>query len=182
MENISIDYHVLHPVASDPEKVNVLLVATLNSNIEERVKILADAGLEVVVVDVEPYALARAFLRSAKSEFKAEDAVALFDMSVDRLGLNVIQNDLLIYTHEEILGDNILAQLLRCLQIFSSSHFSSKITHVALSGDVANIVDFAPGLKTQLGIPVSIANPFSDLQNSSSFMVAAGLAWRGGST
>jgi len=53
MEEVSFDFEVIGPAASDPEANDVLLVATRTENVDQRVAAVRAAGLTPRLVDVE---------------------------------------------------------------------------------------------------------------------------------
>jgi type IV pilus assembly protein PilM len=60
MENVQLDFQILDP-AGDGMQMNVLLVAAKRELVDQRVVLLADAGLTTPVVDVDAFALFNAF-------------------------------------------------------------------------------------------------------------------------
>ena len=60
MEEVSFDFELMGPSASDPEMIDVLLVATRTENVDQRKAAVEAAGLTARVVDVEPFALENA--------------------------------------------------------------------------------------------------------------------------
>src|SRR3954469_15406604 len=67
MENVQLDFQILDPAGETPQ-MSVLLVAAKKELIENRMNLLADAGLDPVMIDVEAFALHNAF------EFNYPDA------------------------------------------------------------------------------------------------------------
>jgi type IV pilus assembly protein PilM len=63
MENVQLDFQILDP-EGDSAQMAVLLVAAKRELIENRMSLLADAGLSPAVIDVEAFALHNAFERN----------------------------------------------------------------------------------------------------------------------
>ena len=63
MENVQLDFQILDPDGTSPQ-MSVLLVAAKRELIENRLALLADAGLTPTIIDVEAFALHTAFERS----------------------------------------------------------------------------------------------------------------------
>ena len=61
LEDISFDYEVQQDLEINPEQIQVLLVASRRENVEDQVTVLSTAGLKPVVLDVDVYAMERAF-------------------------------------------------------------------------------------------------------------------------
>lgn len=84
-----------------------------------------------------------------------------------------------------------LIHIRRCLQLFYSARHYLEIEHLLLAGGSANISGFADYLQQQLGIPLTIADPFRDMPllssvnaaetpiNSAALVTGCGLALRG---
>jgi type IV pilus assembly protein PilM len=113
MENVSLDYHVLGPSEEDPTQKNVLLIASLNAPIAERVKILEEADLEVKVVDVESYVLQRSveFCLARFPPEASKEWVVLFDFSADTLSFIALHNGQLVYHQEDFFITDELTRL-----------------------------------------------------------------------
>ena len=60
MENVQLDFQILDP-RGDSAQMAVLLIAAKRELIENRINLLADAGLTPAVIDVEAFALHNAF-------------------------------------------------------------------------------------------------------------------------
>ena len=60
LDEISLDFSILGPSASDPGRIDVLLAASRSDNVDVRVAALEVAGLEAKIVDVEAFALENA--------------------------------------------------------------------------------------------------------------------------
>ncbi|MED5659212.1 pilus assembly protein PilM, partial [Enterobacter hormaechei] len=61
LDEVSLDFEVLADRLANPNRVNVLLVATRTENVDSRVEVLELAGLKAKIAEVESYAMERAF-------------------------------------------------------------------------------------------------------------------------
>ena len=61
LDEVAIDFEVQGPSETNPDQVDVLLAACRKENVDIREDALSIAGLSTKVVDVEAYALERAF-------------------------------------------------------------------------------------------------------------------------
>ena len=112
LEEVAIDFEVQGPSARNPERVDVLLAACRKENVEVREAALALAGLTVKVVDVEAYALERAYGLMA-GQFPAGHAeltVALVDIGATMTTLSVLHNGRTLYTREQLFGGKQLTE------------------------------------------------------------------------
>ena len=81
IDEVSIDFEVQGESPNDPDQVEVLLAACRTENVDSRVSTLQLAGLEEEVVDVEAYAMERAFeLVLEQLEDQDNQVVAVLDI------------------------------------------------------------------------------------------------------
>ena len=112
LEEVAIDFEVQGPAARSPGRVEVLLAACRKENVEIREAALALAGLTAKVVDVEAYALERAYglLSSQLGSSHDELTVALVDIGATMTTLSVLHNGRTIYTREQLFGGRQLTE------------------------------------------------------------------------
>lgn len=92
IDEIVIDFEVLGP-SSREGSVNVLLAACRRDVIEALTDVITEAGLQPEVVDVEVYALARAYEHVADHLFDSDPTtVALFDIGAHSTNLVLIDD------------------------------------------------------------------------------------------
>jgi type IV pilus assembly protein PilM len=89
MENVRIDFQILDPDGDSPQ-MSVLLVAAKRELIENRLSLLADAGLNAVIMDVESFALHNAFQRSYPDAL--DGLVALVNIGHETTNVNLLEN------------------------------------------------------------------------------------------
>lgn len=61
INDVNIDFQILEPDDIDPSKMNVLLVASKKDIINDYQSVFAEAGLKLVLVDVDAFAVQNAF-------------------------------------------------------------------------------------------------------------------------
>jgi type IV pilus assembly protein PilM len=112
LEEVAIDFEVQGYSPRNPERVEVLLAACRKENVEVREAALALAGLSAKVVDVEAYALERAFglLSAQMSQGDAPLTVAVVDIGATMTTLSVLHNGRIIYTREQLFGGRQLTE------------------------------------------------------------------------
>jgi type IV pilus assembly protein PilM len=112
LEEVAIDFEVQGPSARNPERVEVLLAACRKENVEVREAALAVTGLNARVVDVEAYALERAF-GLLIPQLRLGDqllTVAVVDVGATLTTLSVIHSGRIIYTREQLFGGRQLTE------------------------------------------------------------------------
>jgi type IV pilus assembly protein PilM len=112
LEEVAIDFEVQGPSVRNPERVEVLLAACRKENVEVREAALALAGLTAKVVDVEAYALERAYglLAGQLGGEHDEMTVAVVDIGATMTTLSVLHNGRTIYTREQLFGGRQLTE------------------------------------------------------------------------
>ncbi|MDO8331463.1 MAG: pilus assembly protein PilM [Fluviicoccus sp.] len=111
LDEINLDFEVVGPSPANPERVSVLLAASRTENIELRVDSLIIAGLTAKVVDVEAYAMERAFSLLVDSlPCGREGTVAIIDIGATMTTMNVVNDGKIIYTREQLFGGRQLTE------------------------------------------------------------------------
>lgn len=111
MEEVAYDFEVLGPVENNPELVRVLLAACRQENVEHRREALESAGMVPKVVDVEGYAIERAFkLLASQLDQVGEQVVAIADVGATMFTFSVLVDGKTIYTREQLFGGKQLTE------------------------------------------------------------------------
>lgn len=112
LDEVRMDFQVIGPSENNPEKVDVLLAASRTENVELRTDALEIGGLQAKVVDVEAYALERAFqlVRPQLPNADELETVALFDIGATMTTLNVFHQGRTVYTREQLFGGKQLTE------------------------------------------------------------------------
>ncbi|MBA54404.1 MAG: pilus assembly protein PilM [Pseudomonadales bacterium] len=111
LDEVAIDFEVQGMVEGSPDQVEVLLAACRNENVELRVDVLEIAGLSAKVVDVEAYAMERAFgLVADQIDGGEEQTVAIVDIGSTMTTLSVLHDGRTIYTREQLFGGKQLTE------------------------------------------------------------------------
>jgi type IV pilus assembly protein PilM len=112
LDEVAIDFEIQDPVEGNPEQVNVLLAACRKENVELREDALEIGGLASKVVDVEAYAIERAYaLIEPQIDVDVEDrTVAIVDVGSTMTTLSVLADGKTIYTREQLFGGRQLTE------------------------------------------------------------------------
>ena len=111
LDEVSIDFERQKLSERSPEMVEVLLAACRRENVDARVTALELGGLNAKVVDIEAYAIERAFtLLAEQIGSEDEQTVAIIDIGSMMTTLNVILAGKTIYTREQMFGGNQLSE------------------------------------------------------------------------
>ncbi len=112
LDEVNIDFQVLGSVPNNEENVEVLIAASKKERIDDRVAVAEEAGLKVVVMDVETYATEAAYSLAATQlpKTSGEQAVMIIDIGAQMMHINVLHEDQSVYTREQPFGGNQLTQ------------------------------------------------------------------------
>ena len=112
LDEVNIDFQVLGPTANSPEDEDVLIAVSRKDKIEDRVGVAEEAGLKVVVMDVETYATEAAFdlARNQLSGGGREQTVMIIDIGASMMHINVMHDGDSVYVREQSFGGGQLTQ------------------------------------------------------------------------
>lgn len=109
LAEVNLDFEVLGP-AVDEGKSRVLLVASRSENVNQRVEVLSVGGFETKVVDVESYAIERAFQLIVDSLPGQPQNVALIDIGHSQTTLYIAKDGNFVYSREQLFGGGQLTE------------------------------------------------------------------------
>lgn len=105
LEEVALDFQILGPSESSAGQVDVLLAACRQENVESRQRAIEEAGLRAKIIDVEVFALERAFkLIADQMEALEDQVVAIADIGATMLTLSVLVDGRTVYTREQLFG------------------------------------------------------------------------------
>lgn len=112
LDEVSMDFEVLGPRPEEPGKVDVLLAASRNDNVDVRKAALEFAGLSAKVIDIEAFALENAvnFIALHNGLASPDSTVAVVDIGATITSVNIIRDRKIIYTREQLFGGRQLTE------------------------------------------------------------------------
>jgi len=110
LSEISLDYQVLDPEGDDP-RMNVLLVAAKRDLIDEKLALLKEAECDVVLMDVDTFALMNALETNYESIARGCHCIVHFGNESTHLGL--VRNGLPILTRNLQVGGKKLVETIQ---------------------------------------------------------------------
>ncbi|MFV8783932.1 pilus assembly protein PilM [Microbulbifer sp. SA54] len=105
LDEVNLDFEVQGPSERGEGQVEVLLAACRTETVDQRVSALGEAELKAGVVDVEAYAIERAYSLLA-DQFPAQEqlVVAVIDIGATMSALSVMVDGRTVYTREQLFG------------------------------------------------------------------------------
>ena len=131
LSEISLDYLVLDPEGDDP-RMNVLLVAAKRDLIDEKLSLLEEAGCDVVLMDVDTFALMNALEANYESVAQGCHCIVHFGNESTHLGL--VRNNLPILTRNLPVGGKKLVETIQ-----GQLEISEDEAYMALYGEVEGL-------------------------------------------
>jgi len=112
LEEVNLDFDVMGPSEEQQGMVDVLLAASRSENVEDRTAAAEIGGLDVKVVDVEPYTMEGAFqlIKHQLPDEGIDQTVAILDVGASMTSLCVLRDQALIYTREQPFGGKQLTE------------------------------------------------------------------------
>jgi type IV pilus assembly protein PilM len=111
MEEVAFDFDVIGPVEDNSELVKVLLAACRQENVEHRRQALEMAGLQPKVIDVEGFAVERAYkLMEDQLDQVGDQVVAIADIGATMFTFTVLVDGKTIYSREQLFGGKQLTE------------------------------------------------------------------------
>jgi type IV pilus assembly protein PilM len=105
LEEVAIDFEVQGPSPESANQVEVLLAACRRETIETRVEAIEGSDLTAKIMDVEAYAMERAFfLLQNQLGLDENSTVAVVDIGATMTTLSVLNHGQTIYTREQLFG------------------------------------------------------------------------------
>ena len=112
LDEVSLDFEVQKVNESNPDLLDVLLVASRKENVNDRVEVLTRAGLKAKIVDVEAFAMENAF-KLVVDQIEGSglgQTIAVADIGATITTLTVIHEGGTVYTREQGFGGKQLTE------------------------------------------------------------------------
>lgn len=104
IEEVNLDFQVLREIGDDEQEMDVLLAAVKKDTLSEYVAVIAEAGLNIAVVDVDAFAIENAFTMAYPVE--AAEVVALVNVGATGTNINILYDGVSDFTRDSPVGGN----------------------------------------------------------------------------
>jgi type IV pilus assembly protein PilM len=112
IQDVNLDYQVLDSgQASGKGTMDVLLVAAKKEKIADYTGVIAQAGRQAVVVDVDAFALQNAY--EVNYGIEAGQVVVLLNAGASAININIINGDQSVFTRDISIGGNAYTEALQ---------------------------------------------------------------------
>lgn len=110
MESVQLDFQILDPGGDEPQ-MSVLLVAAKRELIDNRLTLLADAGVEPAVIDVDAFALHNSFEQSYPDSMAG--MVALVNVGHETTNVNILEEGVPIVVRDIPFGSRRIREAMQ---------------------------------------------------------------------
>lgn len=112
MEEVSIDFEVVGPTANNNETLDVMLAACRSENVDGRVAAVELGGLTPRIMDIESFAMERSYalISQQMPDAGAQKTIAVIDIGATMTTLNVLHDQKIVYTREQLFGGKQLTE------------------------------------------------------------------------
>jgi len=101
VQDVNIDFHIIGENESNPNQMNVMLVAAKKEIINEYVDLVEAAGLNLCVIDIDVFAMERVFEENYLNE---EGNIALIDIGANKMNINIVKDYMSFFTRDVTIG------------------------------------------------------------------------------
>ncbi len=103
ISDVNIDFQILSPSESNPEQMEVMLVAAKKDIIDTYTNLLNAAGLAPTIVEVDSFAMGNAFELNYAGEEQGT-CTALIDVGAEKMNINILKNGAPALTRDASFG------------------------------------------------------------------------------
>jgi type IV pilus assembly protein PilM len=107
INDVNVDFQILDTDQQDLSKMNVLLVASKKDIINDYQAVFAEAGLKLMVVDVDSFAVQNAYETNYGAE---DDVVALVNLGASIMNLNIVKGGVSLFTRDVQMGGSLYTE------------------------------------------------------------------------
>ena len=111
MDDVNYDFQILGPNEYNPNQMDVILVAARNDVIENFTEAIENAGLTVMIMDVDTYAMETMY--EANYDFEPNDTVVMVNIGASITLINVVKGGLSVFTRDFTLAGNTVTEAIQ---------------------------------------------------------------------
>lgn len=108
IQDVNVDFQILPQGDDDPSKMNVLLVASKKDIINDYQSVFAEAGLKLVVVDVDAFAMQNAF--EMNYDVNPEEVLALVNIGANMMNITVVKDGVSLFNRDVQMGGSLYTE------------------------------------------------------------------------
>jgi len=110
VEDVNIDFQILGP-KEEAGQMDVMLVAIKKDIVNEYISVVREAGLNPIIVDVNPFALGNMY--EVNYEIAPGRNIALVNAGASSINMNILKDGMSIFTRDSAAGSNLHTEALQ---------------------------------------------------------------------
>jgi type IV pilus assembly protein PilM len=114
MDDVNYDFQILGQNEYNPNQMEVILVAAKKDVIESFTEAIENAGLTVMIMDVDTFSMETAF--EANYDFDPTDIVVMVNIGASITNINVVKGGMSIFTRDFTLAGNSITEAIQSSQ------------------------------------------------------------------
>ncbi len=108
MDDVSYDFQILGDNEFNPNQMDVIIVAAKKDHVNNYLDAVTGAGLNAVIMDVDPFALETMY--EANYDFEDNEIVVLINIGASITNINVVKGGMSIFTRDFTMGGNAITE------------------------------------------------------------------------
>ncbi|WP_415904970.1 type IV pilus assembly protein PilM [Neptuniibacter sp. QD48_55] len=140
LDEVALDFEVLGPVKNNDSLQQVLLVACRKTDVEQREDAISNSGLQCSIVDVDTFAVERAFPLISPEQRDESNLIGVVDIGAATLTLNVFKGTEIVYSREQAFGGNDLTNTIHQQYGMSVEEVEQSLRLNELSSEIHDMV------------------------------------------
>lgn len=108
MDDVNYDFQILGDNEFNPNQMDVIIVAAKKTDVHSYLDAITAAGLEVVIMDVDSFALETMY--EANYDFESEDIIVIVNIGASLTNINVIKGGMSIFTRDFTVAGNAITE------------------------------------------------------------------------
>ncbi len=151
INDVNVDFEILETDLAESAKMTVLLVASKKDFINEYVSVFNEAGMKLVVVDVDSFAIQNSFELNYESE--KDNVVALINIGASIVNVNIVKGGISLFTRDVQLGGNIYTEEIQ-RQFALSSEEAEKVKVTGEYSDQTRLQELISRINDTLSLEI----------------------------
>ena len=172
LEEAEIDFQIIEQTSAPSSEI--LLVGVKKESIDYHLDVLRMARVKPEIVTLSSFALFNSYIYGRE----IEKTVALIDIGVESIEVNIAKDEALLFTTSIPIGvslpnqeikkefEQLITEIKRSFEAFKAEPYGEEIERIVLSGGGSKEQGIEGRLKERLGVAVEIINPFQELKVS----------------
>ncbi|HET6421638.1 MAG TPA: type IV pilus assembly protein PilM [Geobacteraceae bacterium] len=151
INDVNVDFEILEADLSESAKMTVLLVASKKDFINEYVSVFNEAGMKLVVVDVDSFAVQNSFEINYENE--KDNVIALINIGASVVNVNIVKGGISLFTRDVQLGGNVYTEEIQ-RQFAVSSEEAEKIKVTGEYADQARLQELISRVNDTISLEI----------------------------